>query len=85
MLPNQHSNGLLNIASAKKERDSSMNVTDGVEIGKEETKKKYAIFPDGLYSPIKIKVKLMKTEQTCVIGEIEIYSPVAIYTCKFVS
>ena len=57
-----------------------MNVTDGVEIGKEETKKNYAIFPDGLYSPIKIKVKLMKTEQTCVIGEIEIYSPVAIYT-----
>ena len=62
-----------------------MNVTDGVEIGKEETKKKYAIFPDGLYSPIKIKVKLMKREQTCVIGEIEIYNSVAIYTCKFIS
>ena len=62
-----------------------MNVTDGVEIGKEETKKKYAIFPDGLYSPIKIKVKLMKREQTCVIGEIEIDNPVAIYTCKFIS
>ena len=45
-----------------------MNVTDGVEIGKEETKNNYAIFPDGLYSPIKIKVKLMKREQTCVIG-----------------
>ena len=32
--PYQHSNELLNIASGKIERDSSVNVTDGVEIGK---------------------------------------------------
>ena len=34
LLPNHHSNKLLNIACGKIERDSSVNVTDGVEIGK---------------------------------------------------
>ena len=61
-------------------RDSSVNVTDGVEIGKKQMKEFYATFPDVFYSPIKKKVKLMKAEKTCAIGDIEIYSTEAIYT-----
>ena len=80
VLPNHHSSELLNIASGKIERDSSVNMTDGVEIGKEQMKEFYATFPDGFYSPIKKKVKLMKAEKTCAIGDIEIYSTEAIYT-----
>ena len=47
-MSNHHSNKLLNIASGKIERDLSVDVTDGVEIGKEQMKKFYATFPDGL-------------------------------------
>ena len=43
-------------------------------------KELYATFPRGSYLPIKIEVKLMKAEKTCVIGNIEIYSIEAIYT-----
>ena len=43
-------------------------------------KELYATFPRGFYLPIKIEVKLMKAEKTCVIGNIEIYSIEAIYT-----
>lgn len=62
--PNHHSNESLNIASAKIERDSSVNVPDGVELGKEQMKEFYATFPDGFYSPIKKKVELIKAEKT---------------------
>ena len=42
----------------------------------------FVSFPDGFYSPIKKKVRLMKADKTCpVIGDIEIYSTEAIYTC----
>ena len=78
--PNHHSNELVNIAPAKIKRDSSVNVPDGVEWGKEQMKEFYATFPDGFYSPIKKKVELMKAEKTCAIGDIEIYSTEATYT-----
>ena len=78
--PNHHSNESLNIASAKIERDSSVNVPDGVELGKEQMKEFYAKFPDGFYSLIKKKVELIKAEKTCAIGDIEIYSTEATYT-----
>ena len=71
--PNQHSNELLNIASGKFERDSS------VKVGSEQMKKFYATFPDGFYSPIQKKVQLMKPEKKCTIGDVEVYSTEAIY------
>ena len=57
-----------------------MNVTDGVEIGKEQMKEFYATSPDGFYSSIKKKVKLIKAENTCAIGDMEVYSTEVIYT-----
>ena len=78
--PSHHSNELLNIASGKTDRDSSVNVTDWVEIEKEQMKEFHAKIPDGFNSPIKKKVKLIKAEKTCTIGDIVIYSTEAIYT-----
>ena len=40
----------------------------------------HAKIPDGFNSPIKNKVKLIKAEKTCTIGDIVIYSTEAIYT-----
>ena len=45
-------------------------------------KKFYATFPDGFCSPIKQKVKLMKAENTCAVGDMVVYSTEVIYTCK---
>ena len=73
---NQHGNEAVDIASCKIERDSSVNVTDRVDIEKEKMKEVYETFPDGFYSQIK-----KKAEKTCSIGDIEIYSTEAIYTC----
>ena len=50
--PNQNSNELLNIASGKIERDAGVNVTDEVEIVREQMKEFYATFPFGFYSPV---------------------------------
>ena len=49
-----------------------MNVTDGVETGKEQMKEFYATFPDGFYSPVKKKVKLIKAG---------VFRTEVIYTC----
>ena len=55
-------------------------MTDGVEIRKKQMKQFCVTFPDGFYSPIKKKVKQMKSEETCAIVNLEVYSTGAIYT-----